>query len=93
MIWAEYSSSGTAMTLTSEVIFSMPMNSLPVGGMMTPHGLRQDHPEQGLQAGHAQGPRRLALALDRWMNAGPDNFRHVGRFIEPEAEDCRGQGV
>ena len=35
MICAEYSSSGTEMTETSAVVLSMPMVSLPVGGMIT----------------------------------------------------------
>lgn len=85
------------MTLASDVFLSIEIVSLPVGGMITVMGLRQDDAPHGLRPGHAQRLDGLGLALLDGQQSGPHDLGHVGALVEAQAEygggDGRDEGV
>ena len=79
----------TAITLTSEVVLSIEIVSLPVGGMITRIAWGSTIRAHRLQARHAERLRRVGLALVDRDDPGADDLGHVGALVEPEPEDRR----
>ena len=67
------------------------MISLPKPG--APGGLRDDHPEDGLQLGEPEGIGRLDLPLPDGEQRAADVFRLVRARAEDEAEHGGGIGL
>ena len=78
---------GTAVT--SEVVFSMPMVSLPVGGMMMRMACGSIDAAHDERAVHAQCLGRLGLARVHGFKAGTHDFGQVGGLVQGQTNPLR----
>ena len=81
-----------AITDTSDVVLSIEMVSLPVGGMMTRMAWGRTIRRRVRPLDIPSDGRRLGLALVHRDDAGPDDLGHVGALVEAEAEGAGHEG-
>ena len=79
-------SSWPEMTATSEVVLSIEMVSLPIGGMMTRIAWGSMIRRIVSAEGHPQRLRRLGLAPLHRDDAGAHELGGVGRFVQTERQ-------
>ena len=77
------------MTLASEVSLTMPMNSLPSGGITTRIACGRMIRRKRQQAAHADRLRRLVLADIHREHPGAHDFRGIGALVDAEPEQRR----
>ena len=71
---------------TSDVVLSIEMVSLPVGGMMIRMAWGSTMRRRVWNLRHAERLGGLGLALVDRDDAGPDDLGHVGALVEAEAQ-------